>query len=231
MKTRFVHGAALFLCLILASTAWGQWSSDPSVNLPLADKGNGNDQVQPKIRPLSGNGWYVSWFDSDPSTPPPIGYDVYVQRLNPAGVEQLPHNGALVADLGNSSTQDYGLDIDSKGRALLAFLDTRDGSNQQVTAEKIGPEGGLLWGPRGVQLTHDRTSFHAAPKIAGTSDGDVVVAWTSDSNVVLQRLDAKGHPLWGAGIVFSESGFNYSVSDLHAADNGSVILCFVRDQV
>jgi len=68
------------------------------------------------------------------------------------------------------------------------------------------------------------------PKIAGTSDGDVVVAWTSDSNVVVQRLDRAGHPLWGTGIVFTESGFNYTLADLHAADNGSVILSWVRAQ-
>jgi hypothetical protein len=213
---------------MLASAAWGQWSPDPSQNLPLADK-PGNEQVQPKLVPLSGNGWYVSWFDADPNTPPPVGYDPTLQRLNSAGVEQLAHNGVRVADLGNSSTQDWGLDIDSKGRALLAFLDTRDGPIEQVTATKIGPEGGPMWGPRGVQLTRD-SHFHAAPKIAGTSDGNVVVAWTSDSIVVVQKLNGKGRPQWGKGIVFSEAGFNYSVADLHASDNGSVILSMVRDQ-
>ena len=228
MNFSFMRRASFFLCIVLASAAWAQWSPDPSQNLALADKPN-NDQVQPKLRPLSGNGWYVSWFDADPTTPPPVGYDPTLQRLNSAGVEQLAHNGVRVADLGNSSTQDWGLDVDSKGRALLTFLDTRDGSNQQVTATKIGPEGGPMWGPRGVQLTRDN-HFHAAPKIAGTSDGNVVVAWTSDSQVVVQKLNSRGRPQWGAGIVFSESGFNYSVADLHAADNGSVILSMVRDQ-
>ena len=228
MKIRFVYAATLLFCLILASTAWGQWSSDPAVNLPLADKGNGNDQVQPKLKPLAGNGWYVSWFDSDPNIPPQVGYDVRLQRLSPAGVELLPHNGALVATESNSSTQDYGLDIDTAGNALLAFLDTRAGSNQQVTATKINNGGRQIWGRRGVQLTSD-SSFHAVPKIAGTTDGDVVVAWTSDSSIVLQRLDPNGNPLWGAGIVLSEAGANYSVADLLAADNGSVILSWVRD--
>jgi hypothetical protein len=228
MKTRFACAVSLLLCFTFASLAWGQWSPDPAQNLALADRTN-NDQVQPKIKALTGNGWYVSWFDADPTTPPPVGYDPTLQRLNSGGMEQFAHNGVKVADLGNSSTQDYGLDIDSKGRALLTFLDTRAGSNQQVTAAKIGPEGGPMWGPRGVQLTHDN-AFHAAPKIAGTSDGDVVVAWTSDSNVMVQRLSSKGRPLWGPGIVFSEAGFNYSVADLHAGDNGSVILSMVRDQ-
>ena len=229
MKIKFALAVAVcFLCTLI-SNCWAQWSSDPAQNLALADKGNGNDQVQPKIKPLPNAGWYVSWFDSDPTSPPPIGYDVYLQRLNAGGYEQFAHDGLKIADLSNSSTEDYGLDMDSDGNALLAFLDTREGSNQQVTADKRSPLGKPVWGHRGVQLTSD-SSFHAAPKIAGTSDGNVVVAWTSDSNVVLQKLDASGNPLWGTGIVFSESGYNYSVADLHAADNGSVILSWVRDQ-
>jgi hypothetical protein len=226
MKVKLAYLAVIALCFALVPTALGQWSSDPAKNLPLADQGNGNDQVQPKVKPLPNNGWYVSWFDS---SPPSIGYDVYLQRINPAGVEQFPHDGVLIADLKNSSTEDYGLDIDTQGDALLAFLDTREGTNEQVTAARIGPAGKPMWGLRGVQLTND-SSFHAAPKIAGTSDGYVVVAWTSDSNVVVQKLDGNGNPLWGTGIVFSESGYNYSLADLHAADNGSVILSWVRDQ-
>ena len=207
--------ALIITIFAMAFNASAQWSSDPSKNLALADKGNGNDQVQPKLVPLPNSGWYVSWFDADPSSPPPVGYDVYLQRLSPGGVERGPHNGVLVADLGNSSTEDYGLDADKNNNALVAFLDDREGDNQQVTAAKISPTGAALWGPMGVQLTND-SSFHAAPKIAATGDGGIVVAWTSDSNVVLQKLDAAGNPLWGKGVVLSESGFNYSLSDLHA---------------
>ena len=230
MRYGFRYLVAIVLGLTLASSAWAQWSSDPSKNLALADRGNGNDQVQPKVRPLSDNGWYVSWFDADPNSPPPAGYDVYLQRLNPGGVEQFRHDGILVADLSNTSTEDYGLDVDTKGNALLAFLDTREGANQQVTAAKMSPSGKALWGKRGVQLTRGSTASNAAPKIAGTSDGDVVVAWTSNSNVVLQKLDPSGHPLWGKGVVLSESSYNYGLADLHAADNGSVIVSWTRDQ-
>jgi len=221
--------ALIITIFAMAFNASAQWSSDPSKNLALADKGNGNDQVQPKLVPLPNSGWYVSWFDADPSSPPPVGYDVYLQRLSPGGVERGPHNGVLVADLGNSSTEDYGLDADKNNNALVAFLDDREGDNQQVTAAKISPTGAALWGPMGVQLTND-SSFHAAPKIAASGDGGIVVAWTSDSNVVLQKLDAAGNPLWGKGVVLSESGFNYSLSDLHASNQGSVIVSWVRDK-
>jgi len=219
----------LLILFAFALPVFGQWSADPFTNLAIADKSDGNDQVQPKVKPLAGGGWYISWFDSDPADPPPVGYDVYLQRLDRAGVEQFPHDGVRVAKLSNSSTEDYGLDVDTERHALLAFLDTREGANQQVTAARFDRKGRADWGKRGVQLTSDAGSHHD-PKIAGTSDGDVVVAWTSDSNVVVQRLDHTGHPLWGTGIVFHEAGFEYILADLHAADNGSVILSWVREK-
>ena len=229
MKSRFMWIAALLMCIAVVQVASAQWPSDPSKNLALADKGNGNDQVQPKVKVLPNKQWYVSWFDADPNSPQPVGYDVYLQRLDAGGVEQFPHNGVMVADLSNSSTEDYGLDIDTNGNALLAFLDTREGSNQQVTAAKMDSAGNPLWGPNGVQLTNDKKKGHYAPKIAGTSDGDVVVAWTNNSVVMVQKLDQNGVPLWRNPIVLREKGYNYMLADLHAADNGSVIVSWTRD--
>jgi len=229
MKKLLDVAVTTLLAIAFTSSAWAQWSSDPMVNLPLADNANGSDQVQPKLVPLNHRGWYVSWFDSNPSTPPPVGYDVFYQRLSSGGVEKFQHDGLLVADLTNSSTEDYGLDVDTAGDALLAFLDTREGTNQQVTAAKMSRLGKALWGRRGVQLTNDSNS-HAAPKIAGTSDGYIVVAWTSNSDVVLQKLDANGVAQWGSGVVFSQTGYDYSLADLHAADHGSVIVSWVSNQ-
>src|SRR5580700_3180079 len=223
MKHRIRYALVLMFSLLLGLNAWAQWSSDPSKNLALADK-VGSDQVQPKVKPLPTGGWYVSWFA------PPVGYSVYLQRLSLSGVEKFRHDGLKVAALTNSSTEDYGLDIDTKGNALLAFLDTREGSNQQVTAARISPSGKALWGKLGVQLTKGSVHSNAAPKIAGTSEGGIVVAWTSDSNTVLQKLDANGKPQWGKGVVLSEAGLSYSLADLHAADNGSVIISWVRNQ-
>lgn len=222
------------MALTLSSSAWAQWSSDPNQNLALSDIA-GADQVQPKLLPLADSSWYISWFNANPNDAPPRGYDTYLQRLDPSGFEQFPHDGIQVAKLTNSSTEDYGLDLDAQGNALLAFLDTREGTSQQVTAAKMSPSGQPLWGPLGVQLTHGATNVHS-PKIAATSDGGVVVAWTSGSNVVLQKLNASGHPVWPGpsilnfGIVLGESGANYMLSDLHASDNGSVIVSFSRDK-
>src|ERR1700688_3106074 len=223
------YAATVVMTLILTVTSWAQWSSDPSLNLALADNNNGSDQVQPKVVWQGNAGGYVSWFDANPASSKPVGYDVFYQRLNQRGYEKFRHGGIMVADLSNSSTEDYGLDADAQGNALIAFLDTREGSNQQVTAAKMSPGGAALWGRIGVQLTSD-SNFHAAPKLAATSEGGIIVAWTSNSNVVAQKLNAQGQAQWGAGVVFSESGYNYLLADLHAADNGNVIISWVREK-
>ena len=225
------------LALTLTTGAWAQWSSDPNQNLALSDIPNA-DQVQPKVIPLSDNGFFVSWFNSNPNDPPPIGYDTYLQRLDLNGYEQFAHDGIQIAKLTNSSTEDYGLDIDTQGNALLAFLDTREGDNQQVTVTKVSPSGVQLWGPNGIQLTAGAPNAHQ-PKVTGTTDGGVVVAWTAYgptySFIVLQKFDANGKPQWASntlvnnGMILSENKADYQVSDLHASDNGSVIVSFSRD--
>jgi hypothetical protein len=78
-----------------------------------------------------------------------------------------------------------------------------------------------------VQLT-DVPDFVAAPKIAGTTDGNVVVAWTQDVNTVAQKLDTSGSPLWGAGVTLTPSGSSLSASALHAADSGAAIVSMVH---
>ena len=214
----------LFIFVLLAGTVHGQWSTDPLTNVVIDD--SSGEQVQPKIVAVPDGGYYVSWYDSDPSGTPAFGYDVRLQRLDVAGDEVWASGGVLVADRGFSSTQDYGLGIDATGAALLAFRDDR-GSGVQITAARVDASGTLTWGVNGVQVTNT-TDFVAAPKITGTTDGDVVVAWTQDVNAVLQRLDASGSPQWVSPVVYTPGAGSYSPSDLEAGDAGSAVLAFVH---
>jgi hypothetical protein len=205
------------LALLFASISHAQWSSDPAVNLPVADAAG--TQVQPKVAPTSDGGCYVSWFDGAG------GYDLRLQKLDSGGEEVFAHNGVLVANRGFSSTQNYGLDVDASGNALLVFRDDSI-SGIQITASRVSPTGTLLWGASGVQLT-STTAYVAAPKIAGTSDGGAVVAWTQDSTVRLQKLAADGSQVWGSDVVLSPLFGTYSASDLHDAGT-DVILSIVH---
>jgi len=197
--------------VLIAQAGVAQWSDDPANNLAVSDAAA--DQVQPMIAPTADGGCYISWFDSIAN-----GFDVRLQRLDAAGNEQWPHDGVLVIDRGFSSTQAYGLDIDAAGNALVTARDD-GGVGVQISAAQVSPEGALLWG---VTLTNT-SAFVAAPKIAGTSDGGVVVAWTQDTSVKVQKLDSAGAALWGPELTLTPSAGAYSVADLHDAGADAIL--------
>lgn len=203
---------AVCAALLACSAASAQWSTDPLSNLNVADKTG--EQTQVKLAPTDDGGTYVGWFDNSTG-----GFDVYLQKLDVDGNELWAHNGVLVADRGFSSTQDWDLDVDTNGNALLAFRDDRF-SGTQITAAKVDSAGNIAWA---VQFT-DGTAFVAAPKIAGTTDGKVVVAWTQDSDVKVQKLNADGTDDWAMPTTMT----NFSAADMDAADNGSVILSMIQ---
>lgn len=224
---RAATGFSLLVTIFATATtgsATVQWSPNPATNTSVAD--GPSEQAQPKIAPTSDGGCYLSWFDSDPNGSPAFGYDVRLQRLDAAGRALWPHGGVLIADRGFSSTQDYDLDTDLFGNALLAFRDDRQGGTQ-ITAAKVDPSGAQLWGATGVQLTNT-TAFVAAPKIAGMSDGTITVAWSENADVHVMRLDPAGAPVWLADVVLSSPPNNLAASDLHGSDAGTAILSMVR---
>jgi len=63
--------------------------------------------------------------------------------------------------------------------------------------------------------------------VAGTGDGNIVVAWSQDNDIVVQKLDPNGAPQWGTGVLLHPTTGSYFVSDLHAADGATAILSFV----
>ncbi len=224
---RFRLCGVLLLALTgAASPARAIWSNDPAHNLVLAD--GASEQVQAKLVARADGGFYVSWFDNATG-----GYDVRLQRLSATGTELWPHNGVLVADRGLSSTTDYGLAVDATGNALLAFNDDSQ-PTERIVAAKISPDGVALWGTPGIAASTS-SGFLASPRITGTDDGDVVVAWVQDSDTVLQRLDTNGVKQWAPdGLVLAHSGDSFVLADLHATgsngglDTGNVIVSWVR---
>jgi len=200
---------------LTASIAAGQWSDDHATNLVIS--GAASDQVQPMIAATADGGCYISWFDGIAN-----GFDVRLQKLDAGGNEEWAHGGVLVIDRGFSSTQAYGLDVDAAGNALVTARDD-SGSGVQISAAQVSPSGVISWA---VTLT-STSAFVAAPKIAGTSDGGAVVAWTQDAAVKVQKLDSAGASLWSGGLTLSPSSGTYSVADLHDA-GADVILSMVH---
>ncbi len=205
--------------------AYAQWSTDPTNQLQLADQSG--DQVQAKVRPTPDGGAYISWFANLGT-----GYSVYLQRVDPFGFEKWAHNGILIASRSFSSTVDYDLSVDAYGNALIAFNDDRSGTNQ-ITVEKVSPDGTLMWGAAGVTVS-SLTATKNNPKVQPLTDGNIIVGWTegSPSGIKLQKLNPKG-VLIGSTLTITEDPAGtllhpLTLSDMKPSTNGGFIILYVR---
>ena len=222
MKTLRTNINILFiLVFIFLSTAFAQWSTDPSVNLAVCDAAG--DQALAKIVSTSDGGCYISWFDTRSGD-----YHVYLQRLDPAGYELWAHNGLLISDNPNFTfIVDYDLIVDHNDNAVLAFCDSRNSGNLNVFAYLISPEGNFLWGSDGISLSTS-TDFQAAPKITETTNGNFVFSWIVDADqtqIANQKISPDGTKLWGTEpILIQSASEGYSYPDVVSSDNDAVIV-------
>ncbi len=209
--------------LILAAAASAQWSTDPAVNLNVCNRTG--SQVQPKIKVRADGGSYIVWLDNGAGG----GYDTYIQNLDASGTPLWLANGLPIINTAFSSTQDYGFDIDSQDRAVIAYRDDTTGVIQ-VGVNIITGSGSLLFAPASVRVSNVASGvFISSPKVAALSDGTYFVAWTQGTGIGYQRIDASGTPLLTpGGIVISPPTGSYLLSDVIASDNGAAIMLWVR---
>lgn len=212
--------AIAFVFFTFTSVASAQWPNNPAVNLPI--RVDVSDQNQPKIRPTSDGGCYISWFDGIGS-----GWDVRLQRLDRDGHALWPVGGVLVADLTLSFTNDYGLAVDASDNAVLAFQDTRFGGTR-ITCSLVASDGTLVWGVNGIQVS---TGNGTSPHCAALQDGTYVVGWTEGSNLRRQKLYGNGAIQWAAGGLFEAPPASNSdiICDVIAADGDNVMISWSRN--
>lgn len=217
---------SLFFIALFVSTGYSQWSANAGTNLPVCVQSG--EQPIPKIAVTADGGCYVTWFDHRGSN-----YDVYLQRLNAAGVPQLAANGILISsNAQNTSLVDYDMIVDDSNNCIVAFTDLRGGGQINPFIYKISPAGTMLWGANGITLNSQTSVFQANPKLAKCTDNSIWVTWIYSSTprvAKYQRISPGGVKQFAADGL-SVSGTGSEVIDFPAvisSDNGSVIMMFI----
>jgi hypothetical protein len=221
--------ASLLILAAAVPAAQAQWPSDPTENLLLAD--HPSRQIVPKVSSLPDGGAYVGWYDMASGN-----YDIYLQRLDAHGVEQWPHNGILVSGHRQDTwVMDWQLITDSKGGAVLAFADIREGTCQTIHAYRISRNGKMLWGPNGITLSLSN-SMSTGVRIVEASDGDFVFVWSvgtelGSGNLMMQRVSPQGDARFEGGGLLAVNGQGLwpGWPDIVAAEDGSVIVSWITD--
>ncbi len=213
----------LMLCgLMQSAILLGQWSSDPAINSAICTLGG--EQAIPKVATGPTADVYISYFSNDAGN-----YDVRLQRLDVDGNILWATDGLLISNhTAMTWLTDWDMTVDDANHAILTFQDIRNNGNNNIYAYRIAPDGTFVWGADGLELSNS-TTMDAAPKVAVASNGDAVITWHNDTDIIMQRISASGDLLWGPTGITLSGNDNYTWPQPIAAEDGAVIVKYFID--
>jgi len=155
-------------------------------------------QDQPAIAGDGAGGLFVGWVDRQFSSA-----DIRAQHLEPVagGQTWAPANGLPVCTQpGDQSFLGVTSDL---GRMLLAWMDDRLPTEQDVFAQAVSLSGVPLWTADGVRVSAAPDLNNGQPHVVSDALGGVIVGWQAydgggfQDNIVAQRVDPLGNIAWG----------------------------------
>ena len=106
---------------------------------------------------------------------------------------------------------------DGAGGAIVAWTDERDyGLDDDIYAQRIGPDGSRLWSIYGVAIVREAENQDHV-RLVSDGAGGALIAWLhspspGEQDLFVQRVDAAGHTLWSHdGIPVSTAPGNHGV--------------------
>lgn len=155
-------------------------------------------QSNPAIVADGSGGAIVTWQDTRSVTSHVFGIRVTAAGTIGTG---WPVGGAAICTAGGGQTLPT-ITSDGAGGAIVAWQDFRNGTDNDIYAQRINGSGQTVWQINGDSLcTFAGSQFNAA--IASDGAGGAIVAWqdgrSGASHIYAQRIDAAGVPQWGPG--------------------------------
>jgi hypothetical protein len=194
MVLRAAIAAVLGICLTLAAcpNANAAWPHDPNVNVPLCTFSS--DQVGPVICSDGAGGAIVAWEDSRAGNT-----DIYAQRVNAAGVPVWTTDGVAIC-IAASSQFTPAIVPDGAGGAIITWADSRNGSTQDIYAQRVNSAGVVQWAANGVPICL-AANIQQNPKLASDGAGGAIITWWdaragTNADIYAQRVSPSGTPLW-----------------------------------
>lgn len=137
--------------------------------------------------------------------------DLYVQKFDHAGQRLWSDRGRpLVRAPGNQGVSGIALAPDGQGGVFAAWEDARPACCK-VYAQHLDRNGHPLWAENGLRISPEPFivfgPLDSPPRVVSDGEGGVLIAWIDNqvnpanerSPLKIQRLDAKGNPLWPEG--------------------------------
>jgi hypothetical protein len=164
-----------------------QWTSNGVAITTVA-----GSQYAPAIFPDGAGGAFVIWSQNGG------GDDVYVQRVDPAGVPQWTPGGVPVC-IAEEDQIGPTIVSDGSGGVIATWYDWRNASNYDIYAQRIDASGAVQWTTDGVSLCTAAADQYAPTIVSDAASGAIVVWYDyrdGESDLYAQRINASGAVQW-----------------------------------
>jgi len=198
-----------------------QWAAD---GIPICTATM--TQTDVRILPDGVGGAFLVWRDQRSG---PFTDDIYAQSVDATGTTRWTANGVAVAAVAQSQVEPS-ISTDGKFGLLVAWQDTRNGTDSDIYVQRIKPDGTARWAANGIQVCdQDSTQLH--PLVATDGLAGAIVAWndqrtgSKNADIYAQRVDSTGVVAWAAnGIAVCSADSTQSLSTIVPDKSGGVIL-------
>jgi hypothetical protein len=186
----------------------------------------GGTQTDVRILADGIGGAFLVWRDQRGG---PFLDDIYAQSVDPAGNSRWTANGVAVAVAAQTQVEPS-ISTDGKFGLLVAWQDTRNGTDSDIFVQRIKPDGTARWAANGIQLC-DQDSTQQHPLVATDGIAGAIVAWidqrvsSKNADIYAQRVDSTGAVAWAPnGIAVCSADSAQSLSTIVPDKSGGVIL-------
>jgi hypothetical protein len=149
--------------------------------------------MSPRLIPHGSGGAIVAWEDRREGGG---DYNIYAQRIHPAGVPFWTEDGVVICNAGGSQNLPQ-ICSDGAGGAIITWLDWRIWDDSDIYAQRVDSTGAVLWSPNGVPVGYSSYSTEW-PQICSDWLGGAIITWDedrgmgSDYDMYAQRVNHNG---------------------------------------
>ena len=148
----------------------------------------GSQSAQDMLSTSSTNGLLITWKDKRNLT----DFDIYAQKLSPAGVTQWAANGVPVTTAAYDQLNPN-MVTDNAGGTIIVWQDSSS-LDMDVISQRINANGTALWATNGVPVS-TAAGHQIGPKSVSDGHGGCIYAWEDKRDVLITDTDLYIHHL------------------------------------
>ncbi|MCB0832911.1 MAG: hypothetical protein KDC45_05575, partial [Bacteroidetes bacterium] len=206
----------------LNASGVAQWTANGVVICNAA-----NIQGGPRIISDGAGGAIITWYDLRNGGG---NYDIYAQRVNSSGTVQWTANGVVITSAANSQTSPR-IAGDGSGGAIIAWTDLRNGTDNDIFAQRINSSGVTQWTANGDTVCVAPFS-QAIGGIVSDGASGAIIAWEDmrngvDNRMYGQRINGAGVSQWTSnGIALGTGTGNQDTPGIEADGSGGAFIAW-----